>query len=423
MTVAAAMSSTRELQAWRLIAAASIGNALEWFDFVVYGFLAVVMARLFFPTANDTLSLLLTFATFGVPFLMRPLGAVLLGSYGDRRGRKAALLLSIALMMLGTAIIAGCPTYASIGPAAPILILFARFLQGFSAGGEFGSATAFLAEQNPARRGFFASWQFASQGLTTVLATAFGAVLAGALTTEQLESWGWRVPFVFGLLLGPVAYYIRRHLDETVEFKAMQVSRSPLRETLSDTKRMLLIGLASVVLSTVGTYAVLFMPTYAMRQLGLPPADSYLAGLLTGAIQVLLIPVAGSMSDRYGRLPLAFASAGIMLIASYPLFVWLAAVPKLSTLLLVQAIFGVLLASYVGPLPAFMAELFPVRLRTTGLAISYSLAVAIFGGFAPFIYAWLIELTGSKLAPSFYLTVAAAISLCALLAARRLGFR
>jgi MHS family proline/betaine transporter-like MFS transporter len=408
---------------WRAVAAASIGNALEWFDFIVYGFFAVTMAKLFFPSESETVSLLLALATFGVTFFMRPLGAIVIGSYADRYGRKAAFSLTILLMMAGTAIIVVAPTFSSIGILAPILILVARMIQGFSAGGEFGSATAFLAEQSPERRGFYASWQFASQGLTTILATGFGVTLASTLTVEQMESWGWRVPFVFGLLIGPVAYYIRRHLDETIEFRSTKISKAPLREALLDSKLRLLISFGVVVLCTVGMYTVLFMPTYAIRQLGLPPVGGFTASLLTGVMQVLLIPVVGALSDRYGRLPIAFASAAAVLIVIYPMFAWLAAVPTLQTLLIVQVIIGILLAGYMGGLAALMSELFPTRMRTTGLSVSYSFGVAIFGGFAPFISAWLISATGSKLAPSFYLMFAAVISLVALGAARRVGMR
>jgi MFS transporter, MHS family, proline/betaine transporter len=415
--------SPERSQSWRAVIAASIGNALEWFDFVVYGFFAGTIAKLFFPTGDDTQSLLWALATFGVTFFMRPFGAVVLGSFADRHGRKATFSLTILIMMAGTAIIAFAPTYSSIGLFAPMLIVIARLVQGFSAGGEFGSATAFLAEQNPERRGFFASWQFASQGLTTILATGIGATLASSLTTEQIDAWGWRIPFIFGLLIGPVAYYIRRHIDETLEFRTTQHSKTPLREVLSDSKKRLLIAFGTVILCTVAMYTVLFMPTYATRQLGLPVAGSFMASLLTGAIQMVLIPVVGALSDRHGRLPMAFASSIAILLAIYPMFAWLAAVPTLQTLLMVQAIIGVLLAGYMGGLPALMSDLFPTRLRTTGLSISYSFGVAIFGGFAPFIIAWLIAVTGSKLAPSFYLMLAAAISLAALMAARRLGLR
>jgi MHS family proline/betaine transporter-like MFS transporter len=299
----------------------------------------------------------------------------------------------------------------------------ARLLQGFSAGGEFGSATAFLAEQNPKSRGFYASWQFASQGMTTVLATAFGASLAAALTPEQTSNWGWRIPFIFGLLIGPVAYYIRQHLDETAEFSAQRPSERPLRQALSDGKERLLISLGMVVLCTVAMYTVLFMPAYAMRELGLPAAGSFLATLLTGAIQIALIPMFGALSDRQGRGPIMVVAAIVLLLTIYPMFWWLASSPTLKTLLIVQAVLGVLMAAYMGPLPALMADIFPVHMRTTGLSISYSFGVAIFGGFAPFINTWLIQVTGSKLAPSFYLMLAAAISLVALSMVRRLGMR
>ncbi len=408
---------------WHVVAAASVGNALEWYDFIVYGFFAVTMAKLFFPAGDPTVSLLVAFATFGVTFLVRPVGAVILGSYADRHGRKAAFTLTIVLMTIGTAIIALAPTYAAIGVGAPLLILVARIIQGFSAGGEFGSATALLAEQNPEQRGFFASWQFASQGITLVLATGVGVILFSTLSKSQMESWGWRLPYIFGLVIGPVAYYVRRHVHETVEFESTEASRSPLREALTDAKLRLLISFGAIVLGTVGLYTILFMSSYATRQLGIAGSGAFFAGFLTGVIQVVFIPLVGALSDRVGRVPIGTASAAAMLVAIYPLFVWLTASPTLQTLLIVQAIMGLLLAGYLGGLAALMAELFPTRMRTTGLSISYSLGVALFGGFAPFINAWLISATGDKLAPSFYLMLAAAISLAAMRGARAVGIK
>jgi len=352
---------------------------------------------------------------------MRPLGAIVLGSFADRHGRKSALALAIVLMALGTGMIAAAPTYASVGLLAPALIVTARLIQGFSAGGEFGIATAFLAEQHPQRRGFFASWQFASQGITTVLATAFGAVLAATLTIEQMDVWGWRVPFIFGLLIAPVAYYLRHHVEETVEFQSNLPRKTPLREALSGGKTRMLIAAGTVVLCTVSMYTIVFMPTYAVRQLGLPASGSFLAALVTGSIQIVCIPIVGALSDKYGRLPITRACAVAMLLAIYPMFVWLAAIPTLSTLLIFQMIIGLLAAGYMGALPALMSELFPTYMRTTGLSIGYSFSVAIFGGFAPAINAWLIEATESKLAPALYLIVAALISLVALTAVRRMG--
>ncbi len=423
MTALTSESSFEHTQRWRAVAAASVGNALEWFDFVVFGFFAGTMAKVFFPAGDETVALLWTFATFGLTFFVRPFGAIVLGNYADRYGRRAALTFSITLMVAGSAVIAFAPTYAAVGIFAPILILVARIAQGFSVGGEFGSATAFLAEQDPSRRGYYASWQFASQGLTTILATAFGVALTGLLTPDQLNSWGWRIPFFFGLLIGPVAYYIRVNLDETFEFRSLTTNRRPLQEALTGSKSRMLISFGTVVLCTVATYTVLFMPTYATRQLGLPATGSFFAAFLTGAIQFGFAPMFGSLSDRYGRLPFTVAAAVIMLVVIYPMFVWLATSPTLATLLIVQAVIGVIMAAYLGPLPALMAELFPTSMRTTGLSISYAFGVTIFGGFAPFINAWLIQATGSKLAPSFYLMLAALISLVALRAARRLGYK
>ncbi|SIT35945.1 Citrate-proton symporter [Paraburkholderia ribeironis] len=422
-TTAASIAGSRQ-SSWRAVIAASIGNALEWFDLVVYGFFAVTIAKLFFPAGNDTVSLLLTLGTFGVSFFMRPLGAIVIGAYADRAGRKAALTLSILLMMSGTLIIAISPTYQSIGLAAPLILVIARLMQGFSAGGEFGSATAFLAEHVPGRRGFFASWQIASQGLTTLLAAGFGVLLTGELAPQQMASWGWRVPFFFGLLIGPVAWYIRTKLDETPEFLAAQTTTTPLRDTFASQKLRLLIAIGVVVLGTVSTYLVLFMPTYGVKQLGLAPSVAFAAIALTGVIQMVCSPVIGHLSDRHGRTTIMLISALLLLILIYPAFVYLVAHPDFGTLIALQIVFGFLMTGYFGALPGLLSEIFPVQTRTTGVSLAYNIAVTIFGGFGPFIIAWLISVTGSKAAPSYYLIFAALVSLAALLAARRkLGFR
>jgi MFS transporter, MHS family, proline/betaine transporter len=408
---------------WRAVAAASIGNALEWFDFIIYGFFAVSIAKLFFPTGSETASLLLAFASFGVTFLMRPFGAVVLGHLADRRGRKAGMTLSISMMMAGTAITAFAPTYTFVGILAPIMVAAARMMQGFSAGGEFGSATVFLAEQNPKRRGLYASWQFAGQGLSTVLATGFGAALNGALTAEQMGMWGWRIPFLFGLLIGPIGYYIRRQVDETLEFRSVQATSAPLWETLSSSKTRLLVATGAIVLVTVAAYTAVYMPTYAIRELGLPPIGGFLATMLAGAIQIVMIPLVGALSDKLGRLPIATVAIVGILITAHPLFSWLVAAPSVESLLLVQAVIAIFVAAYAGAIPALISELFPTPVRTTAVSTSYSVAVAIFGGFAPFIITWLVDVTGSHLAPSYYFMFAAAVSLLALGAAYRLGIR
>jgi MFS transporter, MHS family, proline/betaine transporter len=405
----------------RVIVATSIGNALEWFDFIIYGFLAVTMAKLFFPASDEIASLLLTFGTFGATFLLRPLGAIVIGAYADRRGRKAALTLTIALMVLGTATMALVPTYASIGAWAALAVIVARMLQSLSVGGEYGAATAFLVEQDPKRRGFFASWQYASQSLTTILATGFGAGLNIALTPAQLEAWGWRIPFVFGLLIAPVAYYIRSRLHETPQFSATPPPRAPVRSLIAGYKRPLMLCIGVIVVSSISVYMILFMPAFAIKQLGLPPSVAYLGGLLTGTIQVILIPIVGSLSDRHGRTLMPLAAAVAILLLIYPMFAWLVAVPALSTLLMVQGALGVLNSLYLGCQAGLISELFSSKVLGSGLSIGNALAVTIFGGFAPFIGTWLIEATANPLAPSFYLMFGAAISIIALIAARRLG--
>jgi len=422
--ISPAQASNPDAPPWRPVISASIGNALEWFDLVVYGFFAATISKLFFPTGDDTVSLLLTLGTFGVSFFMRPLGAVVIGAYADRAGRKAALTLSILLMFAGTLMIAIVPTYGSIGLWAPAVLVVARMIQGLSAGGEFGSATAFLAEHAPKRRGFFSSWQVASQGLTTLLAAGFGAVLTGTLTPEQMAAWGWRVPFIFGLLLGPVAYYIRRNVDESPEFSSIEATATPLRDTFADQKERLLLAVGIVVLGTVATYLVLFMPTYGVKQLGLPASVVFAATMMVGVIQMLFSPVIGHLSDSLGRVRIMLIAAVLLLLAIYPMFALLVARPSFGTLLFVEIVLGCLMTAYFAPVPALLSELFPTQTRTTGLSLSYNTAVTIFGGFAPFILTWLISVTNDKLSPSYYLVFAAAISITALLFTRsRLGFK
>lgn len=405
------------------VSAVVIANSLEWYEIVIYGYLAGVIATLFFPSHTASASLLLAFASFGISYVTRPLGAVVLGIYADRRGRKPALQMSIWMMLAGSATIAFAPSYATIGIAAPILIVLARLLQGFAVGGEFGSSTAYLSEQDPARRGFFASWQFASQGLTALLATGIGTALTALLTTRQIHDWGWRIPFLFGLLIYPVGIYIRSRLRETAEFSAQQTTDVPIYATLLENWRRILVTLGLIVLGTVAVYTIVFLPTYAVRQLSLSAPHGFAAGLLTASLQFLLVPVFGSLSDRYGRTLFPFIAAVVLLVGIYPAFAWLSVEPTFSKLLFLQGLLGITTAAYMGPLPALMAELFPVRARTSGLSICYAVGVAVFGGFAPLIHAWSIAQTGSPAAPSFYVIAAAAISLVALFYARQMESR
>jgi MHS family proline/betaine transporter-like MFS transporter len=407
----------------RVIAAISVGNALEWFEIVIYGFLAVTISKLFFPAENDAVSLLITLGTFGVTFVMRPIGSLVLGAYADAAGRKKALTLSMAIMLCGTLLIAVSPTFAQVGLWAPALVIVARLLQGFAAGGEFGSATALLAEQDPKRRGFFSSWQFASQGITTFLAAGFGLGLNALLTPEQLLAWGWRIPFFFGLLIGPAGLYIRRHLDEGMEFKRAPQEASPVRTTLVDQRGRTLTAMGLIILATIVAYTGLFMPTFAVRQLGLPASTAFAGAFWFGLLQFSLVPVFGGWSDRVGRIVIMRSAALAMLVLIVPLFYLLVSYPSVPSMLLVLTVIGVVASAYWGPISAAMSELFPAATRGTGLSVSYSLGVAIFGGFAPFISAWLITATGSKIAPAFYVAFGVVVSLVALRAARRYGVK
>jgi MHS family proline/betaine transporter-like MFS transporter len=402
----------------RIIFSSSVGNALEWFDFSVYGYFASIIAKQFFPMHDEWLSTLLAIATFGISFLMRPIGAVVLGIYGDRKGRKAALTLAIALMMAGTLTMAVMPPYAMIGLAAPVLILVARLVQGFAVGGEFGSATAFMVEHSPTKRGYYASWQFASQGLAAILAATFGSMLTAWMSPEHLGNWGWRIPFLFGVLIGPIGYYIRSHLDETPEFLAMRRQRDTAAAAAADPTASfgsqwvnLLLAIGIVAQSTVGVYVLqLYMPMYAVKQLHMPAAVSFGAVVLNGGLQLILSPVMGAWSDRIGRIRIMLGTSILMGLLIYPMFALLQSYPTVGWLLLLQGTSGILKAAYSGPMPALMSEIFPTHVRSTGLSIAYSIGVTIFGGFSPTIVETFIHLTGDKLAPSYYVLIAALLS-------------
>jgi MHS family proline/betaine transporter-like MFS transporter len=410
------LAARRPASPVRVIVAASIGNALEWFDFLIYGYFAVTLSRLFFPTGNGTVALLITFATFGLSYVVRPLGAIVIGAYTDRFGRRAGLTLSILLMMIGTVMMAVMPTYATIGIAAPLLVLLARLLQGFSVGGEFGSATAFLVEHSTTRKGFYASWQWASQGLTAVVASLFGVMLTGALSESQLLAWGWRVPYVFGLLLGPIGFYIRRTMNETPEFAAAEPTRAPLRDLLRRQRLAVLLAIGASIISNSSNYLILYIPTYAIKELHLPQSTGFMATLVGAVILGSIAPVAGHWSDKAGRARIMLAMTVVFFVTAYPTFWLMVAYPSLATAILAAAWLSLVKAGYSGVLPALLAELFPTETRGIGMSLSYSISVTIFGGFAPFVATWLIAATGDPLSPSFYLMATAFLSGVALTA-------
>jgi MHS family proline/betaine transporter-like MFS transporter len=413
-TTAIAAKTPHQSSTFKVLAAASIGNALEWYDILVYGYFAVTISKLFFPTADPTTALLLAFGTFGVSYLVRPLGALVLGAYADRAGRRAAMLVSIVIMTIGTGLMAIMPTYSTVGIVAPIAVLIARLLQGFAVAGEFGSATAFLVEHTTDRKGFFASFQWFGQGLAAVLASFFGVVLFTWLTTEQLDSWGWRLPFFFGLLIGPIGLYIRKHVGETPEFREQGPAKAPVRQMFAEHWDRLLMCIGIVILSTSSNYIILYMPTYAIKQLHLPQSLGFTATLLGGILLTFGAPFFGHLSDRVGRVRLMVVVSLLFAVSAYPAFVLLVANPSLAGIVAIVCWLSLLKAAYSGTLPSLMAELFPISTRSTGIALSYNISVPIFGGFAPFIAAWLVAETGSPLAPSFYLIATSVLSLIVL---------
>ena len=424
---AAESGLSRPPGAVKIIAAACVGNALEWYDIAIYSFFAVYVAHAFFPAGDATSSLLLALGTFGASFLIRPIGAIVLGSYADRAGRKPALTLSIWLMVLGTLLICVMPPYASIGMLAPLGILVARLIQGFSAGGEFGSATALMVEHLPHRRGYAASWQFTSQAAATLLAATLGTVLTSTLTAEQLQSWGFRIPFVVGLLVGPVGYYIRRHVPEAPEFVTASAGadqRAPGRQVLREQKSRVLLTIGVLAVTTCLNYLLSYMPTYAIKQLHLPASTGFAAALVGGIALLIATPFAGHFSDRFGQIRFMRPAAVLILLLIYPLFLLLVTFPGIGVLLGMLCILSVLKAAYFGPMAALLANLFPAETRATGMAVGYNIGVAIFGGFTPLIATWLISVTGSPLAPSFWVMFTGVVSLASLgVISGKLGLR
>ena len=404
----------------RVIVAAVIGNTLEWFDFVVYGFLAVTLAQVFFPVKTPTVSLLITFGAFGLAYLVRPLGAIVVGAFTDRHGRRAGLTLSIGLMTLGTTLMAVTPGYATIGLGAPVLITLARLLQGFSVGGEFGSSVAFLMEHGTKRRGFAASWQFSVAGSITVLASLFGLALTTLLTHQQLLAWGWRLPYFFGMLVGPAGLYIRWRLSETPEFlEAHQPESMPIRELLVRQPLGVVLALGASIVSNSSFYLLLYIPTYGQKTLHLPAYTGFVATLIGGAVLTILAPVFGHWSDKMARPRIMLATAWLFLLTAYPAFYLMQAWPTLAACIIAVAWLNLLKAGYSGVLPSLLGELFPVDTRAIGVALGYSTSVTIFGGFAPFVATWLIAQTGDKLSPAYYLMATALLSVIALTIVQR----
>jgi MFS transporter, MHS family, proline/betaine transporter len=411
-------------QSRKAIYAATIGNVMEWYDFGVFGYLAGALAVNFFPKDSPNSALLNTFLVFGVGLIFRPLGGIVIGRMGDTHGRKPALVLTILLMAAGTVIIGVLPSYASIGAIAPALLLLARLLQGFSTGGEWGGATAFMAEwSEEGRRGFYTSLQQMSVAGGGLLGSGFAAILTSLLGPESMNDWGWRIPFLVGGLFGPLGFWLRREVDETPPYREVVAEGAPAASQGS-LARQAAQAFGFTVLWTVSYYTFLtYMPTFTRTQLHLSAAQSLWAATASLLALVILVPIMGALSDRIGRRPLLLTSCALCFIIPIPAFWLLTQNYGFAVVVLVQIAFAFAISLFSGPGPAAIAEIFPTRGRSTWMSSSYALAVAIFGGFAPFISQWLIDATGSKMAPTVYVMASALISFLVIVSLRETAHR
>jgi MFS family permease len=413
MTTAAA---TR-IPGFRAVLRVAGGNFLEMYDFQIFGYYAAAIGRTFFPTGNEFASLMLSLVTFGAGFLMRPIGAITLGAYIDRRGRRDGLLLTLGLMAAGTASIAFMPSYASIGMIAPLLVVFGRLVQGLSAGAEVGGVSVYLYEvAPPGHKGLYTSWQAASQQVAVMFAAAVGLALTWRLTDDQMTRWGWRVPLLIGCMLIPMLFLLRRSLKETPEFlqrKHRLPSHAILRLVASNW-RLVALGILLTIMNTVCFYLITaYTPTFSGTVLHLPPRDTMTVTLAVGASNFLWLPIMGAFSDRVGRRPLLAAASALALFTAYPALSWLVNAPSFSRLMVVELWFSFLFASYNSALIVFLTEIMPAEVRTTGFSLVHSSATAIFGGFTPAISTYLIHATGNRAIPGLWLSCAAAGGLVA----------
>lgn len=397
----------------RAVAAAIACNVLEFFDFILYAFFAVQIGLTFFPAARAHVSLLMSVAVFGIGFVARPVGSLLIGHYADRKGRRPALLLTAMLMTVSTLGLALTPGYAAVGLAAPLLVVFWRLLQGFALGGEIGPSTAFLLEIAPAgRRASYVAWQIASQGVAAVLAGALGLGLSLLLGPADMAAWGWRVPFAVGALLVPVALYLRITMPETLAGTRQQVLAPEPGLPLWRDKAVGL-GVAVIAGGTVSTYVGSYMTTYAATVLKLAPAAGIAATVAVGLATIAGALTGGRLADRYGRWPLMFWPRLITMLLCVPAFMLLTARPGLPTLLGVSAVLAFLTAANGSGILTTICELFPPHRRAVALAIVYSAGVALFGGTTQFLVAWMGRQPGSELAPAWYVAAVSAVALIA----------
>jgi MHS family proline/betaine transporter-like MFS transporter len=408
--------SDPEIGSLRPILAVALGNGLEMYDFTIYSFFSAFIAPQFFPSDNPLTSLLLAVAAFGGGFLLRPVGAIVIGGYADRVGRRSAMTVTIWLMALGTALIAICPAYAVIGVAAPLLLVFARMVQGFSAGGEVGAAMAFLGETGaPRRRGLTLSWQLASQGAAVLAGSGSGLLMTMLLSEDELARWGWRLPFLLGLLIAPVGYYIRKRLPERHPMTA--TAPNAIKVVVRSHWQTMLLAIAVVMGSTVTSYVmVYFMPTFLIRMTNLPASTSFAVTFCSAILILLLAPVTGAWTDRLGsRKPLALSTYLLTAISILPVFWRITTTTEPMAIMLAIGWIVILMTIGTSAALILLLDLFPVPVRATAFGTVYAIGAAVFGGSAQFVVTWLIATTGTPLSAGVYVTVCVLLGALALI--------
>jgi MHS family citrate/tricarballylate:H+ symporter-like MFS transporter len=396
---------------------ATSGNFLEQFDFFLFGFYASYIAKAFFPSENETAALLNTFGVFWLGALMRPVGAIVLGAYIDRIGRRKGLIVTLAIMALGTVTIAVCPTYATIGVAAPVIVLIGRLLQGFSAGVELGGVSVYLAEiATPGNRGFYTSFQSASQQVAIFVAAIIGFALSEMMPAATVSAWGWRIPFFIGCLIIPFIFFLRRTLEETPAFLAMKKhpSTSEVFSSAAINWKIIVLGMMMAVLTTTTFYFVtVYTPTFGKTVLKLTTTEALIVTLMVAVTNFIWNPVGGALSDRVGRKPVLLAIAGLSFVTAYPALLWLTAAPTFGKMLAVELMFSLYFGVYSGTMLGALVEVVPKHVRTTCFSLAFALAAALFGTFTPFAATSLIAMTGDKASPGFWLMCAAASGIIA----------
>ncbi len=414
------MSATNEARNRRKVIAAGItGNVLEWYDFAVYGFYAPIIGRLFFPSDDPTVSLIASFGAFAAGFLMRPVGGLVFGYIGDKIGRKRALVLSVMLMAIPTGVIGILPDHATIGIAAAVLMVAMRMLQGLSVGGEYTGSIVYLAEHAPNdRRGFLTSWTLFGAVGGILLGSGVSALIANLLTDAEVASWGWRIAFLSGILVGVVGLLVRRHLPEIEGAAEAEKPKNPVMEAFRTQWREMAKVVGFNIVNAVGFYMMfVYVVTWLIKQVKEPRSDALDINTISMAVLLVLVPVFGALSDRIGRKPLLLFGAGGLALLGYPL-IWLMHHPDFTMILLGQLGFSVLIGAYFGASPAMLTEMFPRRVRVSALSVGYNVGLAIFGGTTPLIATWLIARTHDDLSIAWYLIACAIVSFLVVLTLR-----